>query len=75
MFLTQSIKNLQAKSDRVLDGFRKALADYTAINEQIDKAIDDESRIIEQAMSNRNSLTGIKEENNKFINRLNQFFN
>jgi hypothetical protein len=74
MFKT-TIKKLQERSDRVLDGFRKALQDYRDINEALNIQIELNMEEIKKAEDNISDLKVIKNENEKFINKLNNFFN
>jgi hypothetical protein len=75
MFNRNTIDTLVSKSERVLDSFRKALQDYSDINHQLDieeNAIDKQLTTLH---GKRVSIVELKQKNEQFINKLNNFLN
>ena len=75
MLQQDRIKRLIKKSEWVLDGFRKALQDYRDINNELEVETNEIDKQLMTLQGRRVNVVNLKEKNEQFINRLNNFFN
>jgi hypothetical protein len=75
MLAQDTIKKLTEKSERVLDGFRKALQDYRDINNKLEVETNEIDKQLMKLNGERVNAVNLREQNEKFINKLNNFLN
>jgi Skp family chaperone for outer membrane proteins len=68
-------KTLLAQSNSILDGFRTALTKYGKVNEQIVVAEKEAEAKLTALQAEKDLLTATKLENEKYINKINNFLN
>jgi hypothetical protein len=75
MLQQNTIKRLTEKSERVLDSFRKALQDYRDINNKLDVEENEVDKQLTTLHGRRVNIVNLKQQNEDFINKLNNFLN
>lgn len=71
----QTAKDLSSKSISILDGFRKALTDYERVNQQILQLTNDVAIKMAALNEEKELLVKTHEDNEKYINKINNFLN
>lgn len=74
MFNTNVVASLSKKSSQVVDVFRKALSDYEKINNEIAKEKEQTKKNVVSLQGKIYSLEELENQNNNFINKLNNLF-
>jgi len=75
MLTRDTIKVLTQKSERVLDGFRKALQDYRDINNALEVEQNEIDKQLTTLQGRRVNVVNLHLQNEQFINKINNFLN
>lgn len=69
------VNSLTEKSNKIMDVFTKTVTDLGSVNSEIDIEQDSLKKKIEELTENHTKLQGVKEKNQKFVDKINQFLN
>lgn len=69
------VNSLTEKSNKITDVFTKTITDLGSVNSEIDKEQDSLKKKIDELTENHVKLQGVKEKNQKFVDKINQFLN
>lgn len=67
------VNSLTEKSNKITDVFTKTVTDLGSVNSEIDKEQDSLKKKIDELTENHTKLQGVKEKNQKFVDKINQF--
>lgn len=75
VFSTASkVESHKKKSDNIFNVFKSTVANLATTNLAIDKDIEVENTIIATAQASKKAMEAIKTDNDKFIGKINEFF-
>ena len=69
------VNSLTEKSNKITDVFTKTVKDLGSVNSEIDKEQDSLKKKIDELTENHIKLQEVKEKNQKFVDKINQFLN